>query len=76
MPVFSVEQAEDEFADTLYVVGEITKAEWILAKERISERGLYCCLNCRKVVFEGPNGTFTICPHTGMTTAGHNCNAC
>lgn len=39
MAIFSRNQwsamlAEDEFADSLYMAGEMTRAEWLLAKER------------------------------------------
>lgn len=30
--------AEDEVADSLYIVGEINHAEWLLAKERNDKR--------------------------------------
>lgn len=36
----------------------------------------YCCLTCRKVVVDDRKGNVTtICPHTGYTHNGHDCDA-
>lgn len=37
-PPFLSEMAEDEAADSLYIAGEMNRAEWLLAKERNANR--------------------------------------